>query len=249
MRHETKYLPDRFDGFPVAKDRSLGSRTKEGRSAGEVRASRDHQRDPVCHSKRLYVAGVAPRFSAVSHCVPLLSLVAAGWHLETNPCQAARAGAETSGQEAETIGCDSRQPECQDNRTRRAAGLRRGEKKSPGANDTSSLTLSDLCGRWSSHRPMCKTGTAVAWHWKRSASVSSFPRSSGPTERIDPWSIGPGCGGCGSSKSYPGLVADSRFNPIVGLSNGLSVGSTAHAGLPNPTSKHPKVTRHSFKWP
>jgi len=191
MWHETELLPYRLDGFPVATDRAVGSGAEIGRTACEVRASRDHQRDPVRHAQRLYVAQFATRFSPVSDRVLLLPPVATGWHLGADSCQAPRASAPPRGQATEAVGRGARQPECQNDRTRRATWLRRGEKKSPAANGTWSSTRSDCCGHWSLRPLAYKTAMAADWPSKPSAARSSSPRSSGRTKHIARWSSGP----------------------------------------------------------
>jgi len=243
MSHETELLSYRPDGFPVATGRTLGSGTEIGWSSGEVRASRNPQRDSLCHSQWLHVAQFAARFSPVSDCVLLLPLVATGWHLGADSRQAPRTGATPGGQAAEAVGRSARQPECQNNRTRRATRLRRGKKRSPAASGMWSSTRSGCCGRWSLRPLACKTAMAADWFWRRSAAKSSSPRSSGRTKHIARWSNGPRKSGVGSSKFSLDQPTPSRFNPSAGSSNAPSAGSIDHVDWPNPTNARSKAIR------
>jgi hypothetical protein len=249
MWHETELLPHRPDGFPVAADRAVGSGAEIGRTACEVRASRDHQRDPVHHAQRLYVAQCATRFSPVSDRVLLLPPVATGWHLGADSRQAPRASAPPRGQATKAVGRGARQPECQNDRTRRATWLRRGEKKSPAANGTWSSTRSDCCGHWSLRPLAYKTAMAADWPSKPSAARSSSPKSSGRTKHIARWSSGPKRSGVGSSKSSLDHPTLSRFNPSDGSSNVPSAGSTAPVAWPSPTNAPSKAIKPSSSLP
>ena len=147
MRYETELLPYRPEGWPMARNRALGSRTEVGRSSGQVLSPRDHQRNSVCHAQWLHVAEFATRLPTLSDCVSLLSPVAARRHVGADSRGVARAGATQGGQKAQTVGCDPRQPKCEDHRARRATRLRCGKKRWPAANGTWSSIRSDSCGR------------------------------------------------------------------------------------------------------
>lgn len=242
MSHEKEFLSHRPNGWPVATDRALGSGSKTWRSSGEVRASRDRQRHSLPHSEWMCVAGLAPRFAALSHRVPLLPPVARGRHLGAASHQASRAGATTGRQDTQTVDRGARQPERQDDRARRAARLRRGEKKSSAASGIWSLTPWGFSGPWSLPRRMSKTVMAGDWRFGPSASKSNSPKSSGLTKRIDRWLAGPGSNGYGSSTSSLDHAAALRSNPNDGSLSGPSVGSIVHVAWRNPTNEHRKVT-------
>lgn len=243
MVHEKELLPQRLERRAVAKDRALGSRAEVRRSSGQVRASRNHQCDPVRRPQRLHMAELAARLAAVSDRVSLFSSVAAGRNVGSAACQASPASAPSGGQAAQALGCRAGQPKRQDDRTRGAARLRRGEKRSSAASGMWWLTRSASCGRWSSRRPACKTARAASWRSASSAGTSSSPRSSGPTRRIDPWSLGRSSSGCGSSASFLDPRERFKFSPSGGSSNAPSAGSTAHAAWPNPTNEQLKAIR------
>lgn len=249
MLYETELVPYRPEGWPMARDRALGSRTEVGRSSGQVLSPRDHQRNSVCHAQWLHVAEFATRLPTLSDCVSLFSPVAARRHVGADSRGVARAGATQGGQKAQTVGCDPRQPKCEDHRARRATRLRCGKKRWPAANGTWSSIRSDSCGRWLLHQLTCKTATAVDWLWKHFAAKSSGPRFSGQTRHIERWLSGHMKNGVGSSKSSPDPLTSLKFNPSDGSSNAPSAGSIGHVVWPSLTNVLLKAIRHSYKSP
>lgn len=247
MVYGTEFISHRPHGCPVAADCALGTAAETWWTTRQLRTPRSHQRDSLHDSQWLRVAGIAARPSSLSHRVPLLPLVAEGWNLGTDPRQASRASSKRGGEIFQAVGCSARQPECQDDRTRRAARLRRGEKKSSGASGTLSLTRLACYGRWSSPRPTCRIATAENSPCRRFASRSNFPKSFGWTRHIGVWLTGPGSNGSGSLKSSLDLRVDLRFNPSAGSSNELSAGSTAPVDFPNHTNALSRVIMPSCK--
>jgi hypothetical protein len=198
MRQETELLSQRFDGRSVATDCALGSRPETWRSPGQVRAMRNRERHVVCCQEWLHVAGDATRSSAVPHRVSLPSPTASGRHLATAARQAAPARAAAGRAQAQAIGSDCRQPNREDDGTRRAMRLRCGEKNCSPANGIWALIRWDCWGRWSSRRPVCKTATAAAKFSSSSVSRSNGPALCGPIARIASPRPGSGSAGAGS---------------------------------------------------
>ena len=247
MRPEKEFIPDRPDGCPVATDRALGARAEARRATGEVPAARNNQRHSLHHSQRLHLASVAARSSLVSDCVSLLSSLATRRNVGVDSRETPGTGATRGGQDSQAVGRCARQPKCEDDRTRRAARLRRGKKRSSAASGMWWLTRWACFGLWSLRRPACKIAMADDSLCRRFTIKSSSPRSFGPTRRTDRWCLGSACSGYGSWKSSPGLAAGLKFNPSDGSSSVRLVGSTAHDAWPNLSNERRRAITPLYK--
>jgi len=245
MGHETEFISYRPHRRAVATFGALGAIAQARRPTSQLLQARSCERNPVSGTQRVYLAQLAARSAAVSHCLSLLSALATRWNLGATACQATRARASPGGQIAQAFGCHPRQPEREDDRARRAAWLRCGEKKSSAANDILSLIRWAWSGHWSLPRPTCKIAKAENLRWTRSDSMSSSLASSGRIKRTTPRQTGPGFVGLGSSSWFGGPQVDSKFNPSVGSSNAHSAGSIAHAACPKTSNARAKAAKPS----
>ena len=249
MRHEKEFISDRSHGRAMAAHRVLGAAAQVGWASGELRAPRNHQRGVLSDPQQLSLACASTRPAAVSNCVSLLPPLAAGWHVAKHSRCAAGAGAQAGRTQAAAERRDSRQPDGQRNRTRRAERLRRGKKRSSDASGMSWWTRSVCCGRSSSRRPRCKIVTAENSRCSASTSGSSFPKSFGPTAPIAPPQFGLGCYGAGASNWYADRAAGLKFYPNAGLWNAHSAGGIAGADFRNATNEPSKANRPSSSLP
>jgi hypothetical protein len=112
----------------MAAARPLGAQAQTSRAPPKVLPTGNPQRHPRSGPRGLHLAGIAPGLSALPDHVPLLPGVAEGRHLGEDSRRPPAAGATGCGQESPTDHGHRGQPNGEDDRAGRSAGVQRGKK-------------------------------------------------------------------------------------------------------------------------